>query len=232
MKSILIIEDDTKIASLIELYCEREGYAVHKAANLDQAEQLLEQHRPDLVILDLMLPGSPDQDGTYFLKKIRQDSGLPVIIVSAKAEEIDRVLGLELGADDYVTKPFSPKELMARIKAVLRRAEQSSIEKKSLKVGEIEINLDKIEAKHRSNSLSLTKKEFFLLAALAQHPERVFSRSQLIKLVYDHGEDDIYDRTIDVHIANLRKKLGDDKQKIIQTVTGLGYKLAGNCHED
>jgi DNA-binding response OmpR family regulator len=231
MKKILIVEDDVKIANLIKLYCAQTGFKTFIACDVHSALKNFKHQSPDLIILDLMLPGSDEEDGVSFLKEIRKESLVPVIVVSSRDEEVDRVVCLELGADDYVTKPFSPKELVARVKAVLRRANSTRSDQELIKVGDLEIDLDKIEVRLSHQPIPLTKKEFFLITTLAKHPGKVFSRSQLIETIYDYDEMDVYDRTIDVHIANLRKKLGDDGQSLIKTAKGLGYKLAGELDE-
>ncbi|KUK79120.1 MAG: winged helix family two component transcriptional regulator [Microgenomates bacterium 39_7] len=231
MKKILIVEDDVKIANLIKLYCVQAGFKTSIAKDVPSALKKFKQQSADLIILDLMLPGSDEEDGISFLKEIRKESLIPVIIVSSRDEEVDRVVCLELGADDYMTKPFSPKELIARIKAVLRRSSSANSSEKLIKVGKLKIDLEKVEVTFREEKIVLTKKEFFLITALAKHPGKVFSRSQLIEAIYDYDEMNIYDRTIDVHIANLRKKLGDDDQSLIKTAKGLGYKLVGELDE-
>jgi len=232
MKKILIVEDDSKIANLIKLYCVQSGFDVVLAKSVQLAANQFSTHFPDLIILDLMLPGSDGEDGISFLKAIRKESSVPVIVVSSRDEEVDRVVCLELGADDYVTKPFSPKELIARVKAVLRRSSSANSSEKMIEVGDLKIDLEKVEVRLADEPVALTKKEFFLLVALAKNPGKVFSREQLIEMIYDYDEMDVYDRTIDVHIANLRKKMGDDHQSLILTIKGLGYKLSGKMDEN
>ncbi len=232
MKKILIVEDDSKIANLIKLYCTQSGFEAALAKSVQSAANQFSSQSPDLIILDLMLPGSDGEDGVSFLKSIRKESSVPVIVVSSRDEEVDRVVCLELGADDYVTKPFSPKELIARVKAVLRRSSLANSSEKMIEVGDLKIDLEKVEVRLADEPVALTKKEFFLLVALAKNPGKVYSREQLIEMIYDLNEMDIYDRTIDVHVANLRKKLGDDHQSLIKTVKGLGYKLSGKMDEN
>ncbi|MFW5884989.1 MAG: response regulator transcription factor [Patescibacteria group bacterium] len=223
-KKILIVEDDEKIVDLISLYFKKEGFDVSTAKDGRKGLEKVEQERPDLVILDLMLP---KMDGFQVAKSIRSRSNLPIIILTAKDEEVDKVMGLELGADDYVVKPFSPKELMARTKAILRRLHPENKDQKKdvVRMKNIEIDPEKFTVKKDSSYINLSVREFNLLMVFAQNPGRVFSRSDLMHQIYTFDDKVVFDRTIDVHIANLRRKLNDKKQEIIITVSGVGYKL-------
>jgi len=220
-EQILIIEDDEKIADLVKLYLEKERFGVLVASNGQEGLTLFQKESPALIILDLLLPKI---DGLTLAKLIRQKNNTPIIMLTAKGEEIDKVVGLELGADDYIVKPFSPKELVARVKAVLRRAYEVKKSDQLVKVRDLEINQEKFEVKKNGKKITLTRREFNLLLALAKTPGKVFSRSDLLDTVYS-VDDEVFDRTIDVHITNLRRKLGDKEQKLIKTITGVGYKL-------
>jgi len=220
-EQILIIEDDEKIADLVKLYLEKERFGVLVAYDGQEGLTLFQKESPTLIILDLLLPKI---DGLTLAKLVRQKSNTPIIMLTAKGEEIDKVVGLELGADDYIVKPFSPKELVARVRAVLRRAYEVKKSDQLVKVGDLEINQEKFEVKKNGKKITLTRREFNLLLALAKTPGKVFSRSDLLDTVYS-VDDEIFDRTIDVHITNLRRKLGDKEQKLIKTITGVGYKL-------
>jgi len=220
-EQILIIEDDEKIADLVKLYLEKERFGVLVAYDGQEGLTLFQKESPTLIILDLLLPKI---DGLTLAKLVRQKSNTPIIMLTAKGEEIDKVVGLELGADDYIVKPFSPKELVARVRAVLRRAYEVKKSDQLVKVGDLEINQEKFEVKKNGKKITLTRREFNLLLALAKTPGKVFSRSDLLDTVYS-VDDEVFDRTIDVHITNLRRKLGDKEQKLIKTITGVGYKL-------
>ena len=224
--TILIIEDDPNISELIRLYAEKEGFRALVSPTADGAFELLPS-KPDCIILDLMLPGL---SGIDFLKQLRQESLVPVIIASAKSEELDTLLGLELGADDYVSKPFSPKELMARVKAVLRRSqaskEEATQEEEEVAFKDLAIDSLKMRVQRGGKMLKLSPIEFRLIHLFASHPGQVFSRDQLMAKVYDSDHHYVFDRTIDGHIKNLRRKLGDKpkKPKYIESVFGVGYK--------
>lgn len=225
-KHILIIEDEQKIATLIKDYLERADYRVTIIGRGDHAVAQVKKSVPDLILLDIMLPG---MDGMAVCREIRKFANIPIIMITAKVEEIDRLLGLELGADDYICKPFSPREVVARVKAVLRRFDQQPSEGNPAS-GHIELGpvvLD--EAGHQvtvsGNELGLTPSEFRLLHVLISKPGRVFSRDELLARVQGYDFEG-YDRTIDSHIKNLRKKIAahmPDKE-FITTVYGLGYK--------
>jgi len=223
-KKVLVVDDDVKTVELVKLYLDRDGYQVLTAYNGVEALRLAREGHPDLVVLDLMLP---DIDGLEVCRTLRRESDVPIIMLTARTTDQDKLVGLDLGADDYVTKPFSPKELTARVRAVLRRlpGERGPDEVRS---GELNMNFKTHEAWLAGASLNLTTVEFKLLGILAKEPGRVFSRTSLIEeaLGYDFEG---FDRTIDVHILNLRRKLEADPShpRYIKTVYGVGYKFVG-----
>lgn len=223
-KRVLVVDDDVKTVELVKLYLNRDGYRVLTAYDGVEALRLVREGHPDLVVLDLMLPGI---DGLQVCRTLRDESDVPIIMLTAKTTDQDKLRGLDLGADDYVTKPFSPRELAARVRAVLRRI-PGERGPKEIKHGELTVNFLKHEAFLSNKPLKLTTVEFKLLGILAKEPGRVFSRAELIEkaLGYDFEG---FDRTIDVHILNLRRKLERDPShpKYIQTVYGAGYKLSG-----
>jgi two-component system, OmpR family, alkaline phosphatase synthesis response regulator PhoP len=228
----LVVEDEQRLRELVRGYLEREGFIVLTAADGITALDLARQHAPDLVVLDLMLPGL---DGLEVCRRLRTFSDAYVIMVTAKAEEIDRIVGLEVGADDYLTKPFSPRELIARVRAMLRRPRRGGAAT-ALDIlppqlfGELMIDHERHEVTIAGTVAPLTSLEFALLTTLAAHPGRVFTRDQLLERVWgaDYFGDD---HVVDVHIANLRKKLGDDPAvpRYIETVRGAGYRFAGRA---
>jgi DNA-binding response OmpR family regulator len=221
---ILVIEDDSKIADLVKLYLKKEGFDVCVANDGRQGLEMVSTIHPDLIILDLMLP---EIDGLTIAKAVFQKDKIPMIMLTAKDEEIDRIIGLELGADDYMSKPFSPRELVSRVKAVLRRCSISQISEAEgiTRIKNLEIDHHKFTVKKDGQKVLLTRKEFALLYALSKNPGRVFSRKDLMDRLYTMDDEVIYDRTIDVHISNLRNKLDDKSQQIIATVSGIGYKM-------
>jgi DNA-binding response OmpR family regulator len=227
-RRILVVDDEPKIREIVVAYLQNESYDVVEAADGDEALASFGRHSIDLVILDVMLPG---RDGIEVLREVRRRSDVPVIMLTARAEEMDRVVGLSVGADDYVTKPFSAKELVARVKAVLRRArtDPATAPGDVLGVPGLEIDTVRHEVTCDGHPVELTALEFDLLAALATTPGRVFSRAQLLERVWgwDHFGDE---RVVDVHIRKLRKALGDDAAapRFIATVRGVGYKLASS----
>ncbi|MCK4697066.1 MAG: response regulator transcription factor [Dehalococcoidia bacterium] len=222
-KRVLVVDDDAKTVELVRLYLKRDGYRVFTAYDGIEALRLARESRPDLIVLDLMLPGI---DGLQVCRTLRAESDVPIIMLTARTTDRDKLTGLDLGADDYVTKPFSPRELAARVRAVLRRlpGERGPAE---IKQGELTIDSHKHEASLAGSPLNLTPVEFKLLGILVKEPDRVFSRGQLIEkaLGYDFEG---FDRTIDVHILNLRRKLNvkDNHSVRIRTVYGTGYKLS------
>lgn len=226
-KKILIIEDDDNIANLVSLYADKEGYMVHHSDNGLVGLEDFTVFQPDFVILDLMLP---ELNGIEVAKTIRKTSSVPILMLTAKSEELDKILGLEIGADDYLTKPFSPRELMARIKTILRRSNpilDSGKDANIIQIHDLWVNVEKMEIKQKNNLIHFSSLEFRLLLFLIQHPGVVFSRDKLMSEIYVNDDVLVFDRTIDVHIKNIRKKLGDDSKspQYIQSIFGVGYKL-------
>jgi len=221
---ILVVEDERDIADLLRYHLEREGFRVVTAASGSQALREVERERPDLVLLDLMIP---EGDGLEVCRRLRAapvTARLPILMLTARAEEVDRVLGLELGADDYVTKPFSPREVMARVKGLLRRAAEPAIEE-GHHAGGLTVDVARHTAQVKGRPLALTPKEFELLRALIEARGRVLTREILLDRVwgYDHAAE-IESRTVDVHIRRLREKLGPEARRIV-TVKGVGYRF-------
>ena len=223
MALILIIEDETELVKILRSYLEKAGYDVLTAARGDHGLVLWENHAPDLVLLDLNLPG---MDGLEVAKAIRKEHETPIIIVTARVEEVDRLMGLELGADDYITKPYSPREVVARVKAVLRRAGQAGGGRELIRVHDLVIDLAGHSVTCGSQPVELTPTEFSLLASLAGQPGRAFSRLQLVEAVQGVAFEG-YERTIDAHIKNLRAKIEVDPKNpaYIETVFGVGYRM-------
>jgi DNA-binding response OmpR family regulator len=226
-QKILVVDDEPEIVKLVCAYLERAGYAVVTAYEGQQALAVFRHERPNLVVLDLNLPGL---DGLDVCRSLRRDSDVPIIILTARVEEIDRLIGLELGADDYVVKPFSPREIVARVRAVLRRSEGVPVQPELISAAGVTIDLPRRMAEVKGHPLDLTTMEFDLLAVLVGHPGQVFTRAQLLERTQEVAYEG-YERTIDVHVKNLRKKLGDDPQNphFIETVRGVGYRF---CQED
>ena len=223
MKTILVIEDETRIVRLVKDYLEKERYRVIDARDGEEGLVVFERQNPDLLILDLMLP---KKDGLDVAKEVRKKSEVPIIILTAKAEEVDRVTGLELGADDYITKPFSLRELAARVKAVLRRADRDVRKREVIRRGELVINTDTHQVKLGGREINLTPTEFDLLAALARKPGRAFTRKGLLQEIGQFPGEAVK-RKVDTHVKNLRKKLGsrDYPDRFIETVHGVGYRF-------
>ena len=226
-QTILVVDDELHILEVVRDYLKQAGYRVLTARDGQTALTLTRHEHPDLIILDLMLPGG--LDGLDVCRSIRQDPGLagvPIIMLTARIEETDRLIGLELGADDYVTKPFSPREVVARVRAVLRRARRNGPSPGIVRIGELAVDLSKHSVTIEGRAVSLTPTEFDLLAVLARYPGRPFTRAQLMDLVYDVAYAG-YDRAIDSHIKNLRRKIEPDPRepRYILTVYGVGYKL-------
>jgi len=219
MTTILIIEDEPELVKVLRSYLENAGYAVLTAARGDTGLALYKEKSPDLVLLDLNLPG---MDGIDVTREIRHLGNVPLLILTARVEETDRLVGLELGADDYIPKPYSPREVVARVRAVLRRAGSTSAASGMIKYGGLEIDVDSHIARLDERELDLTPMEFSLLAALAAQPGRAFSRLQLLEAAQGVAYEG-YERTIDSHIKNLRAKLGDTPPRI-ETVFGIGYR--------
>lgn len=225
---IIVVEDDESIVTLLEFNLQKAGYEVMTAADGPGALDLAEKEDPDLMVLDIMLPG---MDGLEVCKQLRQKQKMiPILMLTAKDDELDKILGLELGADDYMTKPFSPREVVARVKAILRRsaqqAEQTNPADEKLSIGELNIFPDNYEAYFQDKLMELTPKEFELLLYLGKNKGRVLTREQLLNTVWDY--DFIGDtRIVDVHVSHLREKIEQNtrKPKYIKTVRGLGYKF-------
>lgn len=225
---ILVVDDEKDLLSLIKYNLETEGYSVQTAKNAENALQCECSYKPDLMIVDIMLPG---MDGLEFCGTIRKKSQVPIIFLTAKKSEIDKVLGLKLGADDYITKPFSIKELLARVHAILRRTHNRTPSKKENEYssfGAIEINFNSHEVRVRKKFINLCPKEFSLLRLLVQAKGNVLSRTELLERVWGvEKSSEIYTRTVDQHIARLRKKLHPEEKRI-QTVSNFGYKIKTN----
>jgi two-component system, OmpR family, alkaline phosphatase synthesis response regulator PhoP len=232
-RTVLVVEDEPGIATIVRDYLERAGFRVVAAGDGVAALRLARSERPSLLVLDLMLPGMDGLDVTRTLRQDPATAKLPIIMLTARAEEIDRLIGLELGADDYIVKPFSPREVVARVKAVLRRAEGDTTPAGVLRAGSLTIDLERRGVRRDGEPVELTATEFDLLAVLAREPGRPFSRSQLLELVYDLDFDG-YDRTVDAHIKNLRRKVEPDPRnpRYILTIYGVGYKFAENAAEE
>ena len=222
MPLILVCDDQPMVHEALGVYLKNEGYQMISAYDGAQALKLVEEKKPDLMILDLMMP---QISGIEVCREVRKNSNMPILMLTAKGEEIDRILGLELGADDYIVKPFEPKELVARVKAVLRRYEPKQEEDKNiLKFGELEINLSNYSVLYHGKSLDFPPKEFELLSFLAQHPNRVFTREQLLDRIW--GYEYVGDtRTVDVHVKRIREKLNSEDEWGIRTVWSVGYKF-------
>jgi len=229
MKKILVVDDEYKIVEVVKSYLEREGYEVLEASNGRDALKLVEAHNPALIVLDLMLP---DISGEEICKTIRSKSRVPIIMLTAKIEEESILQGFSIGADDYVVKPFSPKQLLARIAAVMRRTEEELIPLSniiSFNNGELHIDVLKHEVKKKGQELTLTATEFKLLMCLVKYPQKAFTRDELVSIVL--GDDyDGFDRVIDTHIKNLRQKIETNPKnpEYIITVFGVGYKFGSS----
>jgi DNA-binding response OmpR family regulator len=222
--TVLVVDDEPIVREVVVRYLQREGYRTLEAGDGDEARELLEHDPPSLVVLDVMLPGT---DGLALCRWIRTRSDLPVIMLTARGEEADRIVGLELGADDYVTKPFSPRELAARVRTVLRRASTPAATEAILTFDDLEIDASAREVTRGGRKLRLTAKEFDLLWFLASNPRRVFSRSQLMDRVWGY-EAALDTGTVTVHMRRLREKIEDDpsRPRFLETVWGVGYRFA------
>jgi two-component system response regulator BaeR len=221
-KHILVVEDEEKIVKLLCDYMEAAGFRTSSQDRGDRVVAGIKKDMPDLILLDVMLPG---MDGMEVCREIRKFSNVPIIMITARVEEIDRLLGLELGADDYICKPFSPREVVARVKAIFRRVHAES-QADNLAVGPISLDAETHQVTVEKHNLNLTPNEFGLLKVMMAHPNRVFSRSELINRVQGYDFEG-YDRTIDTHVKNLRKKIAQrlPGREIITTVYGVGYKF-------
>jgi DNA-binding response OmpR family regulator len=224
MTTILVVDDEPKIAQLARDYLEHAGFRVVTAPDARAALRSASRERPDLIVLDLRLP---DMDGLDVTRTLRKTSTVPIIMLTARDDESDKLVGLEVGADDYMTKPFSPKELVARVRAVLRRGALAQSGEESLRVGELVVDQSRMRASVGGRPVDLTATEFQLLATLARAPGRVFTRGQLLDAL--HGVAlEAYERAIDAHVKNIRRKLEPDPRRpqYLLTVYGVGYKLA------
>ena len=225
LATILVVDDEPRIVQLVRDYLEHGGFTVLVASDGPSALRTARTGRPDLVVLDLGLPGI---DGLDVARALRRDGEIPIIMLTARTEESDKLVGLELGADDYMTKPFSPKELVARVRAVLRRAEGLQSPSDVIRVGaDVELDLPRMEARFAGRRVDLTKTEFQLVATMARQPGRVFTRAQLLNAVRGVAFES-YERAIDAHIKNVRKKVEPDARspQFILTVFGVGYRFA------
>jgi len=224
MKTILVVDDEPKIIDLARDYLEHAGFAVLTAVDGQAALALARTRSPDLVVLDL---GIPQPDGLDVIRAIRRDSNLPIVVLSARDDELDKLIGLELGADDYITKPFSPRELVARVKAVLRRAEPGEPASDLIRAGDVTLDVPRMRVEVGGRSVELTATEFELLATLARRPGRIFTRGQLLDALRGASFES-YERAIDTHVKNLRRKLEPEPRapRYILTVYGVGYRFA------
>lgn len=228
---VLVVDDDEKILKVLVTYLNKEGYVTETAQDGLSAIAKVDKGNPDIVLLDVMLPG---MDGWGVCKEIRRKSNVPIIMLTARVEEADRIIGLEIGADDYVTKPFSPREVIARIRAILRRVqpvEQKGEMQAVLRFGDLILQPHNHNVIVKGTTMELTPTEYKMLELFIEHPKQVFSRLQLIEKVQGYTFEG-YERTVDSHIKNLRKKLGEPfgESPYIKTVYGVGYKLAGEQH--
>jgi DNA-binding response OmpR family regulator len=224
MKTVLVVEDEPRIAQIAADYLHHAGFTVITAADGPTALRLARGRHPDLVVLDLGLPGI---DGLDVARMLRRDGDVPIIMLTARVDESDRLTGLEVGADDYISKPFSPRELVARVRAVLRRAESSTSSNGVLRRGDLTIDPERMSVDRGRTSIDLTATEFQLLVALARQPGRVLTRAQLLDAVRG-GDVEAFDRAIDTHIKNIRRKLEADSRnpRYLLTVYGIGYKFS------
>jgi DNA-binding response OmpR family regulator len=223
MARVLIVDDEPKIVRLVSDYLGAAGFEVLSAGSGEEALMRARTERPDLVVLDLGLPGL---DGLDVTRTLRRDGELPVIMLTARDDETDRIIGLELGADDYVTKPFSPRELVARVRAVLRR-HAGAAQPTLVRAGDLSLDVPRMRVARGDETIELTATEFSLLAAMARHPGRVFTRSQLLDAIHGVAFES-YERAIDAHVKNIRRKLEPDphRPRYLLTVYGVGYRLA------
>lgn len=225
-RKILVIDDEPQIIEVLTSYLKKDGFRVIAAADGTKALQIAEREEPDLILLDLMLP---DIDGYEVCRALRKRSNVPIVMLTARDEETDKIVGLELGADDYITKPFSPREVLARVRAVLRRVEAGTLEEAVIRVGDLEIDHTRHEVKRAGKLIDLTPTEFKLMEIFARNPRRVFTRLQLVEQVQGYSFEG-YERTIDAHVKNLRQKIEKDPKnpRYITTVFGVGYRFEGD----
>lgn len=226
--SVLLVDDDPKIAKLLRSYFEKEDFSVLTALDGTTALQLYRDKKPDILVLDLMLPGV---SGLNVCRQIRKESETPILMLTARDEETDRLIGLELGADDYVSKPFSPREVVARAKAILRRSRKTPEKTEPFKIGKFIVDTAGYTVSDEGSPVDLTPTEYRIFELLATHPGQVFTRFQLVEQIQGVAFEG-YERTIDAHVKNLRRKIDDNPKdpRIIQTVYGVGYKFAGDSH--
>ncbi|CCQ96370.1 Transcriptional regulatory protein WalR [[Clostridium] ultunense Esp] len=227
MEKLLVVDDEIKIVEMIEQYLQSEGFITLGITKSEEVLEKIDSFSPDLIILDVLMPG---KNGFEILKEIRKKGELPVILLTAKSEEVDKVLGLEIGADDYITKPFSLRELVARIRVVLRRLKkgEKEVQEPALVYNHLTLYTERMEVEKEGKKIALTPTEYKLLEILARHPKRVFTRMQLLETL---GEAYMgYERVLDTHISNLRRKIEEDPShpRYILTVYGVGYKFGGD----
>jgi two-component system alkaline phosphatase synthesis response regulator PhoP len=227
--SVLIVDDDVKLVHLLQTYFVKEGYITYSANDGLDALQMVWERKPDIIVLDLMLPGL---DGLNVCRRIRRENDIPIIMLTARDEESDRLVGLEIGADDYVTKPFSPKEVVARAKAILRRSNKEVVRSEAIKAGTLIIDLERHQITNDGRIVDVTPTEFKIVELLAGNAGKVYSRLQIVEQIQGYSFEG-YERTIDAHIKNLRRKIeiNSREPQFIQTVYGIGYKFAGEVDE-
>ena len=224
-RSVLIVDDDTKLVELLQLYFQKDGFIVYTAYDGLTALKTARDKQPDILVLDLMLPG---MDGWDICRTLRRDSDVPILMLTARDEESDRLVGLEIGADDYVTKPFSPKEVVARVKAILRRTKRATVKTEPVRMGDVVIDLEQYQVTKGGQAIELTPTEFKILELLAANPGRVFSRLQIVEQIQGYSFEG-YERTVDAHVKNLRRKIEENPKEpeYIHTIYGVGYRMAG-----
>lgn len=222
--SVFIVDDDVKLAALLKTYFEQDGFVAHEVHDGSQVLSLVKQLKPDILVLDVMLPGA---DGWEICRKLRNESDIPIIMLTARDEEADRLNGLAIGADDYVTKPFSPREVVARARVILRRTGKLSKPEPILKYGDLTLSSERHQVQKGSEILDLTPTEFKILELFFENPGRVFSRLQIVERVQGYAFEG-YERTIDAHVKNLRRKIEESPKnpQYVQTVYGVGYRFA------
>lgn len=224
--SVVIVDDDAKLTKLVQTYFEKEGFITWTVHEGLEAVNMIREKKPDIIILDLMLPGI---DGWEVCRRVRRNSDVPILMLTARDEETDRLIGLEMGADDYVTKPFSPREVVARAKAILRRSKkQVDAKPEPIKYGNLSIDFDRHMVKKNGELADVTPTEFKILELLVTNPGRVYSRLHMVEFIQEYAFEG-YERTIDAHVKNLRRKIEDNPRdpQYILTVYGVGYKFAG-----
>lgn len=225
--SVVIVDDDSKLTKLLETYFQKDGFITRIAHEGYEAMRLIKEMQPDIIILDLMLPGI---DGLEICRRVRREADIPILMLTARDEEADRLIGLEMGADDYVPKPFSPREVVARAKAILRRSKKPATAARynAVKIGRLSIDFERHEVKKDGELLDITPTEFKILELLATNPGRVYSRLHMVEFIQEYTFEG-YERTIDAHVKNLRRKIETNPKepKYILTVYGVGYKFTG-----